>query len=374
MNEYEEYEERTVKSVDLMPYIKKGLKSWKKILIWAFIGAAFGIVIGISTPRYFITETVVAPEIITRASTGGLSSLASMAGINVNTLAMTDAMHPDMYPTIINSTTFYTELFDLPVVVETKDSTDHTDLYNYVLKYTKKPWWGFIFGAPHMAIDAVKKLFVKKGQEEEVEGYAVMDTLRLTKQQDSVVKMLSKSISATVDKKSYVLQVRVKMQDPVICAQVANAVVDNLRDFVVSYRTEKARENMEYYRRIYNETRSEYLAAQQAYTYYLDTHQGIISKSNMVYQQQLQNEAQLRYSMYSQTAQNLLNAEAKVQQEAPVLVVIQPGLASHIAHPSRVRLAIIWFLLGALIGFSWFGFIGDYIKGRNRKESKEGIE
>ena len=69
--------------------------------------------------------------------------------------------------------------------------------------------------------------------------------------------------------------------------------------------------------------------------------------------QELQNEAQLRYQMYNQTAQNLLAARAKVQQESPVLVIVQPGIAPHIGKPSKVKLTIIWFILGGIAGAVW---------------------
>lgn len=365
MKEYDEYGdliERQHLSLDLKPYVQKALKGWKTILIWALIGGAFGVMVGLSTPRTYTTKAVIAPEILTRASTGGLSSLASLAGINVNNMALTDAMHPDMYPSVINSTNFYLKLFDLPVTVETRDSLVHTDLYDYMVTYTKKPWWVYVIGLPRLAAAGVQKVFSPKDAEEEEEGHEHVDSLRLTRQQERVVKALSRNISAVVEKRTYVLSLRVTMQDPVIAAQLANAIIDNLREFVVSYRTEKARENVDYYKKIYEETRNEYLAAQRAYSYYVDTHQGLASKSTLVYQQQLQNEAQLRYSIYSQTAQNLLNAEAKVQQEAPVLVVIQPGIAPHIGRPSRVSLAILWFILGGLLGLGCVAVARDLFK------------
>ena len=349
MKEYDEYyEDQEEQSIDLMPYVRRALKGWKKILIWALAGAVFGAVIGLSTPRTYTTKAVVAPELVTRATTGGLSSLASLAGINMNNMALTDAMHPDMYPEIIKSTNFNLKLFDMPVTVETKDSLVHTDLYDYMVNYNKRPWWSAIMGLPFRITGTIKGWFSKETVEEE--GHAHVDSLRLTKQQEMVVKALSKSIQATVEKKSYVLSLKVTMQDPVISAQLANAIIDNLRHFVVSYRTEKSRENVDYYQSIYEQTRDEYLAAQRAYAYYMDSHQGISSKTTLVHQQHLQNEAQLRYSMYSQTAQNLLNAKAKVQQEAPVLVVIQPGVAPRTGKPSKIKLTILYFFVGALIG------------------------
>ena len=340
--------------MDFKPYIDLLLKNWKKLLIWALCGAMFGIMIGFSTPKKYTTKAVVAPEIATRSTLGnGLSSLASLAGVNMNTMALTDAMHPDLYPEVIKSTNFKIGLFDMPVTVETKDSLVHTDLYDYMVNYNKAPWWGFIFGLPHMAMDGIKSIFVKKDEFDYAEGHDHLDSLRLTRQQEMVVKALSKNIVASVEKRTYVLSLKVTMQDPIIAAQLANEVIEKLQEFVVDYRTEKARENVDYYEQIYEETRDDYLAAQRAYAYYSDANVGASSNSSKIRMQQLQNEAQLRYQMYNTTAQNLLAARAKVQQEAPVLVVVQPGIAPHYGKPSKVKLAILWFILGGFAGTVW---------------------
>ena len=352
MKDFDEFDEMEdgQESIDLIPYIRKALKEWKKILIWALCASVLGIIIGFSTPRTYTTKSIVAPELTTRANSGGLSSLASLAGINMNSLALTDAMHPDLYPEIIASTDFYISLFDMPVTVEKKDSTIHTDLYDYIATYCKKPWWGYVFGAPRMAIDGVKSLFKKTDEFDDAEGHAAMDSLRLTRQQEMVIKFLDKNIVASVEKKTYVLSLKVTMQDRVVAASLANYIVEKLQEFVIAYRTEKSQENVDYYEVIYKETHADYLAAQRAYAYYADTHQGAVSQGAKVQLQHLQNEAQLKYQMYNQTAQNLLAARAKVQQESPVLVVIQSGWAPQNGKPSKVRLAVLWFILGAALG------------------------
>ena len=368
MKEIEESAPDTGLQKDFWRFVQDALKDWKKILVWALVGAAFGVMIGLSTPRTYVSEAVVAPEIMTRSTLGGISSLASLAGINTNTMALTDAMHPDMYPEIIHSSNFFLDLFDMPVTVETKDSLVHTDLYDYMAHYNKAPWWGYVLGAPKIALNAVKMLFTKKVEAEEAEGYATVDSLRLTKQQEKVIKALSHSVNASVNKRTYVLSLKVRTQDPLISAQLVNATVDNLQKFVTTYRTEKARENVDYFQMIYDETKANYLSAQRAYTYYLDSHQGVVTRSSQAYAQQLQNEANLRYQMYNQTAQNLLTAQAKVQQEAPVLVVIQPGIAPHHGQPSRVRLVILWFMVGLALRVGWKAFGFDKIFKKKEKE------
>lgn len=352
MEEREGFDASKTKSFDMTSLVRKAVRGWKRILLCIGIGCAFGLIVGISTPRKYTSKAVMAPEIATRSSMGGLSSLASLAGVNINSMALTDAMHPDMYPAIIHSSNFNLELFDLPVSIETRDSVVHTNLYDYMLNYYKTPWYAYVLGFPMFAAHGIKSIF--SGKKEDSSGMTqYADSLRLTRQQERVMRRLSKCIKANVEKKTYLLYLRVTLQDPVIAAQVVNEIIDKLKCFVVDYRTEKARENRDYYQKIYEETRNDYLIAQRAYTSYLDSHQGMMSKSSQVYQQQLQNEAQLRFQMYSQTAQNLLNAEAKIQQEAPVLVVIQQGVAPHIGKPSKVKLLLIWSFLGGIIGLLW---------------------
>lgn len=349
--EYDERGEQVV-YIDLKPYFLRVAKGWKTILVWALCGAVLGVVIGLSKPKTFTTTAVVAPEITTRSSLGsGLSSLASLAGVNMNSLALTDAMHPDMYPVVINSMDFFLALLDMPVSFVHAGTPVHTDLYDYMANYTKVPWYSYVLGFPRLVIDAVKGLFEKKEQTAvDSDREEAATALMLDKKQEQVVKSLMRSVKASVDKRTYVLSVQATLQDRVIAAQLANAVVDHLQQFVIDYRTEKAKANVDYFEKLYEDTHEEYLTAQRAYARYADTHQGSLSRSSQVQQQHLQNEAQLKYQMYYSTAQNLLAARAKVQQESPVLVVIQKALAPHDGKPSKVKLALIGMVLAALAG------------------------
>lgn len=340
--------------VDIKPYIHLVLKNWKKIFLWAFLGSLFGAMIGLSTPKTYTSETIVAPELVTRSSLGGgLNALSSLAGINMNSFALTDAMHPDLYPEVIRSVDMCLALSDLPVEVATRDSVVHTTLCDYILHYNKAPWWGHVFGLPMRGLSWMKGWFTPEEKTEGGGEVAGADTLRLSREQEQVIAALRSSITADVLKKSYVLSVKVTMQDRVIAAQVANAVIERLQEFVVDYRIEISRKELEYYQTLYDQRHADYLAAQQAYAYYADSHQGTSSRASRIYEQQLQNEALLQFQMFNQTAQNLIAAEAKVQRKSPVLVTIQQGYASRRGSPSTVMLAILWFIMGAALCTGW---------------------
>ncbi len=57
-----------------------------------------------------------------------------------------DAISPELYPDVVQSTPFLLELF--PIEVETKNWTLHTTLYDYMDEHQRKAWWGYIISAP----------------------------------------------------------------------------------------------------------------------------------------------------------------------------------------------------------------------------------
>lgn len=345
--------EDTSSSFDWSITVKNIIAHWKFILISAFIASVIGILIGFSIPKTFVSTAVVAPEITTRNTSGGLTSLANLAGININSMAVTDAMHPDMYPAIVNSTTFMISLFDMPVEVSTKDGVINTDLYDYIVNYTKSPWWTPVLGFPMFVKDKIVSLFKPKDEFDTVQGHESVDSLRLTSEQEGVVKLLSRSITVEVAKKTYLLKIQTKMQDRMIAAQLANAVVEKLQRFVIDYRTERTRNNVEYYRKMVDKSRVDYLSAQRAYAHYLDRNQDTFRKSAQVESQRLQNEANLRFQLFNSMSQNLMQAEAKLQLESPVLVVIQPALAPIKGSPSKIKFAVLFFIFGICAGILW---------------------
>ena len=350
-DDFDDFDGPAREPVDLMPYVRTALKHWKDILWWALGGMVLGILIALSIPKTYTSRAVVAPELVTRSTlNSGLSSLANLAGINMNSLALSDAMHPDLYPEVMRSSNFFIGLFDLPVTIREKGETIQTDLYDYMLHYTRTPWWNVVLGIPHIVFDNLKGVFVERDAFEDAEGHAQVDSLHLTKEQANVVKALSKSISASVEKKTFALSVKVTMQDRNVAAAVTNAAIDELKSFVLSYRTEKARELVEFYEQLYQQTQADYHEAQRAAALYADANLGTMTQSAKIRLQQLQNEAQLKYQMYNSTAQNLMSARAKVQQEAPVLVVIQPGVTQHYGKPSKVRMGLLWLVLGGALG------------------------
>lgn len=368
-NEYSEIPYKKGSPVDIAGLIKKVLKSWKTILIWMIVAGAVGVFIGFCSPKVYTVTSKLSPELTTRMSGNSLSSLASMAGVNLSSLSGTsDAIRPDLYPEIISSVPFIIDLFEVPVQIVEKKDTIKTSYYDYIENHQKRAWWSVVMGWPFDVLNWAKGLFSPEEEEEAEDSVnPVVDSYHLTKKQDGVVHAIEKKISTTVDRKTYMITIVVEDQDKVVAADISNTIIENLKRYITNYRTAKARRDLEYYQGLYNDAKADYLAAQREYAWYFDSNHGTVSRLSQVKTLQLQNEMNLKYSVYSTASQQLELAKAKVQQETPVLAVLQPPTVPLKGRPSKVRLLITYAFFGFFLSLVWVLWLRNAIADFKKK-------
>lgn len=74
---------------------------------------------------------------------------------------------------------------------------------------------------------------------------------------------VEKKITATVDKNTYMTSVTVTLQNPRVAAVVADSVVKKLQEYIIGYRTSKAKEDCIYLEKLFKERQQEYYTAQK---------------------------------------------------------------------------------------------------------------
>lgn len=350
--------------IDLLELARKLWDARRLIIKWCVIGAVVGLVVAFSIPKEYTTTVKLAPELQgSKPSSGGLSSLASMAGINLNSMNTVDAVYPELYPDVVSSIPFATELFDVPVT--DLEGELQTTVYGYLFEHTRSPWWSAVLGLPGKIIGWTLSLF--KDDEESGEGQT--DPFQLTKDEMIVVKNLNERISCSVDPKSYVVTLSVTMQDPLISATLTDTVMTNLQRYITDYRTNKSRNDLAYTQKLFDEARADYYRAQQAYARYMDQNQNVVLRSVRTEQERLQNEMNLAYNVYSQTAQQLQMAKAKVQENTPVYAVIQPATVPlKASKPSKIIILIGFTFLAAAASAGWALFGREWIDRVRKKE------
>lgn len=336
--------------IDWMEILRKIIAIRKTLYKAAGVGVVLGIIIALSIPKQYTVTVTLSPEMGGDKASGGLASLASSflgGGSNNNS----DALNVTLAPDIVSSTPFVLDLFDTRV--QTLDGEQDTTLVAY-LDEQKQPWWGYIKAAPGLAIGAIKSLFTEKA-----DTTATLNPFQLTEEEYQKVEDLRKVITANVEKKTAMTTITVTLQDPKVAAIVADSVVAKLQQYIVDYRIKKAKEDCAYLEELYKERQQEYYDAQSKYAHYFDTNRNIAFQSIRAEQERLQNDMSLAYQVYSQVAQQLQVARAKIQEEKPVFAVVEPATIP--LYPSGISRKII--LIGIIFlticitgGWKLFGY------------------
>jgi len=312
-------ENKTIKHADMEIDFSKIFKivsaDKKNVFIYCAIAALIGLIVAFSIPNVYKTSVMLAPETSGSSLTSSnLSSIASMIGMDVKSMSSDDALYPEIYPDLMNSMDFITSLFN--VKVKSIDGNINTTFSDYINKYQKIPWWSY----PQLWIKKLIKSFssnITDGKEYKVNPF------KLTQEQYNIAMSIQDLVKCSVDKKSDIIKIDVTAQDPLISATMADSVKMRLQSFITNYRTNKARHDVAYMQKLLDEAKSQYVKSRQLYGSYSDANQELALESYKVKQEDLENEMQLKYNMYTQIAQQFQMAKAKVQERTPVFTVVQ---------------------------------------------------
>lgn len=351
--------------IDLLELAMTLWKKRKKLAVWSACGAVFGLVVAFSIPKEYATSVKLAPEVADSKGGGGsLGALASMAGFSMSSSSGADAVYPQLYPAVVSSVPFTTSLFD--VQVTTKDDGKKMTVRQYLENEIRAPWWSTVMGLPFKLLGALRS------NDEPAEGKK-LDNFQLTVEENGLVEALNQRVSASVDTKTSVVTIDVNMQDPLVSAVLADTVVARLQEYVTNYRTNKARNDLEYALKLNEEAQSNYYKAQQRYADYLDRNQGLAFHSAQTMQDRLENEATLAFNLYNQTAQQVQKAQAKVQENTPVYAIVTPATVPIRAMSPKKGLILVGFTFLAFVACAaWILLISPLLEDYKKKLAEGG--
>jgi len=246
-----------------------------------------------------------------------------------------------LYPDLMNSVTFHTTLF--PIKIHRDKDDKMMTYYDYLLKEQKAPWWSEAIGATTKAVFSIFSGDKKKKEETKV------DPFRLTKKQTAIVSSMKKRIVCDVDKKTMVITIDVTDQDPLIAATMADSVQQRLQDFITDYRTKKARNDLEFSRKAFEEAKQRYEHARRRYASYSDANMRVFLESVRSEQNKLSQELMIQQQVYTQASAQLQQAELDVQKDTPAFTVLEPATVPvRKAGPARAKMCLVFIFLAFL--------------------------
>lgn len=312
------------------------------ILIVTIFSAALGIFIAINIPNEYASQVQILPELESKDAAGGLSkfkSLAGLAGVDLGGMGGTDAVRPDLYPNILQSTPFLMNVMNMKV---------------YASKY-KKTMIMSKFMEENQNQELSTRIFGKSDDKEKdmplINPQTIpLETIRLDKKQDDLIKDLQKRVGTTLDKKTGVISISAKMQDPVIAATIVRYAQDYLTNYVVNYRTEKTLKDIKFLGERLNEAKRRYDNALYSYSSYQDRNKGLFLNIAKDQGKKLQYEVDLSYNLYSELAKQLEEAKIKVHRETPIFKVLEPAqIPVKKSEPKRSVMVIGFAFLGLIL-------------------------
>lgn len=321
--------------IDLMDVLRKIISIRKTLYKAAGVGVIIGIIVYLSIPKQYTVNVTLSPEMGGSKSGNGLVGIAaSFWGSGVSSGDSSDALNASLSSEIVSSTPFLLELLSIDIPAPDGNGNMVLDTY---LDDQSSPWWNYVIGFPNMLVGGVKSLF-SEGTLDTLENVGRRGTLELSQEQNTKVNVLRNSVKASIDTKTAITNVSVSLQSPKVAAVVADSVVHKLQEYITDYRTSKVKDDCAYLEKLFKERQREYYTAQKKYANYVDTHDNLVLQSVRTEQERLQNDMSLAYQIYSQVANQLQVARAKVQEEKPVFAVVEPAIVP--LNPSGMKLMI----------------------------------
>jgi uncharacterized protein involved in exopolysaccharide biosynthesis len=265
-----------------------------------------------------------------------LASVAGFSGTDFSDAEDIDAVRPDLYPNVLQSTPFVLYLMNQPVF--TMDRQGKTV--------------GKLLRPNSESMSWMKRIFPLKADELNIPPKnRTIGTVRLSAWQQEVAEEISERVSAKLDTRSGIITITATMPDANVAATVAQLAMNYLTDYVINYRTEKVRNDLAFYRHRLTEARERYHKAQFSVFQYNDNHKAIVRQATTMNRHRMEAELAIAQTVYTELAQQFEQTTLKVQARTPVFKVLEPPrVPLKRASPKRTLLVLLFALTGLLAG------------------------
>ena len=340
--------------IDLLALAKSMWEKRKFILKTIGVFAVAGVIMALTSPVRYTATTTMVPQLSGESSRmGNISSLASMAGINLNLGQKATDLSPQTYPKIVQSVPFQLKIMETQF--QFSDVEKPVSLFDYYTQYSKPGPLSVIkkytLGLPGILL----KAFKGKQKEQTLPPLPGEEkAIRLSKEQDEVRKIIAENIQLELNDKEGYLQLNTHFHDAPLAAQVASEAQTLLQEYITRFKVEKARAQLDFVKERHNEKKKAFEQAQANLAAFRDRNKNVTSAMALTEQERLQNEYQLAFEVYSSIAQQLEQARIKVKEDTPVFSVIQPvTIPSERSEPKRKIILAIWIFLGIALAAGW---------------------
>lgn len=342
--------------IKLAEILQKLWDGRKVILKTVIIFAIIGLLVGLLSVEEYTSEVKVMPERQEGMALGRLGGLAQQFGFSAGAQQTSDGISANLYPSIIKSDIFVQELMNYKVLLP--DRSEEVTLEEYFKKYQKNSIIGLVLTYTIKLPFTLKNWLMSRAEDNTtsvdsavVESEKQSRLIRMSKEDWRILKKIKDRISANMDPETGVVTVSVQMQDAEIAANVADEVVQKLSEYITEKRTEKARRDVEFIEERFEEAEDRFEEAQKELATFNDANRGQLTAMARTEEQKLLSRYDLNFNLYNSLAERLEEARIKLQEETPVVNILEPAAIPYRrSKPKRTQLLILSILFGGVVG------------------------
>lgn len=339
--------------IDIIALLKSLWEGRKTIIICTGVFIVLGLVAALTMKRTYSVTTVMVPQMNSGGrSSSSLSSLASLAGINLSSGSTGDDLSPLVYPQIVSSVPFRRELINEPLHYAEVDSA--VSMFTYKTEIAKPTVMDGILkytvGLPGVILGAFrgeKEPLVMPTDGADDGG---MKPLVIGEDEEKVLLDVGNAVSLSVDTKQGYLTLTVDGTEPIMTAELALKAQQLLQEEVTRFRVEKSQSELEYIQARYDEMKKETELYQEQLASLTDRSQDVTTTRARIGRDRIQTKYNLSNSIFTDIAKQLEQAKMQVKKDTPVFTIIQPVAVPTQPSNSRARTLIVWTFLGIVLG------------------------
>jgi uncharacterized protein involved in exopolysaccharide biosynthesis len=313
-----------------------------------------GLIIAFTSQEKYKAEARLLPEV--RDTQGGASALlrqfgglGGLGGFDLHTGAGADAIRPDLYPDILKSTPFFIYLLEKDVTIKTENGIEKCTVLEYMNMVSSPTMMGkYIIGLPR----AIFRWLRNSEPNTDHPGLATFEDIpQMSKSQFDIIKDMRENIKASIDQRSGVISISAEFPDPRVAAQIGQHSVNYLTDYITQYRIGKAQKDLDFIKGRYEDKKNEFHLSQLALANFRDANRNFVSLTAQTEEQRLQDQYNLAFNVFNSLAQQVEQARIKVQEETPVIKILEPvSVPMEKSKPKRFLIISIFSFFGLFSG------------------------
>ena len=330
--------------IDLIAVLKTVFVARHFVIKTTILFAVLGVILAVVSPTKYTASTTFVPQLSEGQTNSSLGGLASLAGINLSAIMSSDPQEisPSLYPQIAESIPYRLALLDATL-------ESNTSFRDYILAQSggvailpllKK----YTIGLPGL-------LFNKQTDNNEN-----LDTslFQMTEKDKGLFEFLAQVVSIEVDDEEGLVSLSVELSDRMVAAQLAQAATELLQNYIIAFKSESARNNLDFINRQYESKQQEFEQIQDSIAVFKDQNLNITSTLYQNRLTRLESQFTVTSSVFQELAGQVEQAKIQVNKDTPIFTIIEPvSVPLERSSPKRTRMVIIWTFLGGVFSVGW---------------------